>query len=83
MKIDLLSPSAMFSVAELSAMTLDFELFRFLDIYAAFYTLDTSQTRARYLVLKGNKRARAKTATADWVANGGDLPEVLDLIDNR
>jgi|GEM_PF-1877998 len=83
MKIDLLAPSSMFSVAELSAMALDYEVFRFHDIYAAFWFVETPSIRAKYLLLTTKKRARQKTSTAEWVERGGALPMRLDLVDAR
>ena len=83
MKIDLLCPNQMFSVAELSAMALDFEVFRYREIYAAFWFVETPAVRAKYLLLTRKKRARVKTATQEWVRFGGIMPESLDLVDAR
>jgi hypothetical protein len=83
MKIDLLAPSAMFSVAELSAMALDFEVFRYHDVYAAFWFVESRAIRAKYLLLTTKKKARTKTATQKWVLEGGLLPVKLELVDAR
>jgi hypothetical protein len=83
MKIDLLAPSAMFSVAELSAMALDFEVFKYHQLYAAFWFVETPAIRAKYLLLTTKKRARTKTPTEKWVQLGGSMPNRLDLVDAR
>ena len=83
MKIDLLVCSEMFSTAELSAMCLSFEVFRFHSAYAPFGFVETSAMRAKYLLLTTGKRARAHSKTADWVKFGGTLPVEFELVDNR
>ena len=83
MKIDLIIASEMFSVAELSAMELNFEVFRFHKVYAAFGFVETADLRAKYISLVSKKRARAFSATGNWVRLGGALPEHLDVVDDR
>jgi predicted carbohydrate-binding protein with CBM5 and CBM33 domain len=83
MKIDLLSASGMFPVAELSAMFLDAEICKFHNAYAAHGFAESPESRARYLLLTTGKRARNRSALALWVQRGGSMPSVLDLVDNR
>jgi hypothetical protein len=83
MKIDLLFRSEMFSVAELSAMCLSYELFRYYGAYAPFGFVETPAIRASYLLLTTGKRARAHSKTSEWVMCGGNLPVDFDLVDNR
>jgi hypothetical protein len=83
MKLSLLQPSTMFSVAELSAMELDFEILRYFEVYALFGFLETSETRAYYLRASRNKKERKKTATDRWVQMGGLRPSQLELVDLR
>lgn len=83
MKLTLFVPSRTFSVAELSAMELNFEVFRFHDAYAPFGFIETPTVRREYLRLTHKKRARSKSSTALWVAEGGLMPEVLELVEDR
>ena len=83
MKLALIKPAQMFSVAELSAMELDSDVFRYYEIYALFGFIETPEVRAEYLRVSRNKRARKKTSTERWVKTGGKLPDRLDLVDIR
>ena len=83
MKLSLIQPSPMFSVAELSAMELDLEIIRYFEVYALFGFLETSETRAEYLRISRNRKARKKSATHVWVQKGGFRPMRLDLVDLR
>ena len=83
MKVDLLNQGQMFSVAELSAMLLNLEVFKFHELYGAFGFVETPEVRARYLKLVTGKRAKANSPTAIWVATGGALPNELQLVQDR
>ncbi len=83
MKIDLLCDNEMFSIAELSAMLLNFEIFKYHELYAPFGLVENREVRAEYLKLTTGKRARANTATAYWVEVGDVLPKVLQLVQDR
>jgi len=83
MKLSLIKPSSMFSVAEISAMELDCEVFRYHDVFALFGFIETAESRADYLRVSRNKKARKRTATERWVRLGGKLPQYLELVDLR
>lgn len=83
MKIDLLYPSDMFSIAELSAMCLGYEVFKYHGAYAPFGFVETPAMRAKYLLLTTGKRARVHSKTAEWVKSGGIPPIEFQLVDNR
>ena len=83
MKIDLLFASQMFSVAELSAMALDYEIVSYYEAYSPFGFVETRETRSRYLKMITKKRARANSATAKWVTSGGLIPTRLELVEDR
>jgi hypothetical protein len=79
MNNDVFTISGNWSIAEMSAMTMDGDLFNFNGVFTTWWFLETPMARLEVLRLVYRRNCKPVGATASWVANGGKMPKEIEL----